>query len=118
MTKHTEVAPQLPAGAAVDFNKLHDAMRAGESAEKARSVAVIKGTVADGDAAPPADPFEGWTKAQLQDRARKLSIRFETDANLDRLKELLLAHPDGVPAEPNPAIIGTDAEAAPAPGAA
>ena len=45
MTKHTEAAPLLPP-ASVDFNKLHDAMRAGTDGDKAVEVSVVSETLA------------------------------------------------------------------------
>jgi hypothetical protein len=111
MAKHTEAAPQLPP-ASVDFNALHEACRAGDEPQKALKAAVIAETAPEpapgSDEVPPADQgkdaLDDMKKPELQQRARDLGIRFETDANVDRLKELLRAHPAGVPAaEPAPA---------------
>lgn len=117
MANHLAEAPMLPP-ASVDFNALHDACRAGAKAEKALEQAIIPATLAepegadslltvlvDGDALDDRTKFD---KSALQERARSLGIVFESDANMARLKELLRAHPEGVPADDPPADVIAD----------
>lgn len=118
MTKHTEVAPQLPP-ASVDFNKLHDQMKSGADGDKAVKAAVFTETLAEpSDGGVPAadtaeDALSRMTRKDRQARLRELGVRFETDANLDRLGELLRAHPDGIPSVLNPEIIADEPASAP-----
>lgn len=115
MAKNT---PEAPATGPYSyyFNALHDAMKAGDDGDKALAKAVVAETVSEpgGIAAIAADPFADFDKPGLQQRARDLGIAFESDANMDRLKELLRGHPDGVPqAQPEGVIVNEpDAPAA------
>lgn len=100
MANHTEVAPQLPP-ASVDFNALHDACRAGASQEEAIDASVFAETLAapapGTEPAPPADHGEdetnGLTKADLKALLDARGVAFESDANWDRLAELVRANP-------------------------
>lgn len=111
MAKNTEAAPLLPP-ASVDFNALHDACVAGKEPDAARDAAVIGETLGDPvDAAAAPDSDDGLdelTKPQLQERARRFGIAFETDANKDRLKDLLREAPGGAA---NPDVIADAGEA-------
>lgn len=116
MTNHTEEAPMLPP-ASVDFNKLHDAMVAGQSHEQAIETAVYAETlgrpveereVPAADQGGADDGLDSWTKPQLRERLDKLEVSYESDANKPRLLELARATPNFVPAEANPDIIATE----------
>jgi hypothetical protein len=110
MATNTKEAPR-PGPVSVDFNELHQQCKSGAQSESALDKAVFAETVAEPEgaaAAPAGDALDDMQKADLQERARSLGIKFESDANMERLKELLRAHPEGVPAPANPDLITSE----------